>query len=375
MSTRIQYLTKLEQLERLSAQEQSDLGEVTDKFPFRGNDYYLSLIDWDDPDDPIRRIIIPDIRELDEWGSLDPSDEQAFTVIPGLEHKYNSTALLLVSDACDGICRYCFRKRVFMDSHDDCIQNLPAVLQYIKEHDEITNVLLTGGDSLFLPTPELENIVSSLREIEHVKIIRIGTKMPAFNPYRIIDDSALLKMVAKYSDGWKTIYIMTHFVHSRELTDAAIMSLKFLRKAGAVIANQTPLIRGVNDSPEVLAELLEKLSYIGVAPYYIFQCRPALNNRTYAVPIEEGYEIFEQAMSKVSGLAKRTRFVMSHSSGKMEILGMTEEAVFFRYHRAACDKDSGQLMAFKRNPDACWFDDYDEDIQDSLVNTHYRLYR
>lgn len=373
MSTERKCLTKLEQVAQLSAQEKVDLAKVTDKFAFRCNDYYLSLIDWDDPDDPIRRIIIPDIQELEEWGSLDPSDEKAFTVMGGLEHKYSSTALLLVSDICYGICRYCFRKRVFMDSRNDRLDDIPAALQYIKEHEEITNVLLTGGDALALSTPELENIVSGLREIDHVKIIRIGTKMPAFNPHRIIDDPSLLEMIDRYSDGHKTIYIMTHFVHPTELTNPAIEALNLFRRAGAVIANQAPLIRGVNDSPEVLAELLEKLSYIGVAPYYIFQCRPALNNRTYTVPIEEGYGIFEQAMSKVSGLAKRPHFVMSHSSGKLEILGMTEKAIFFRYHRAACDEDSGQLMVFKRNPDARWFDDYDETIQDSTLKNHYGL--
>jgi lysine 2,3-aminomutase len=373
MTTRRQYVTKLEQISQLSAQEVAGLEEVTDKFAFLGNDYYLSLIDWDDPDDPIRRIIIPDIQELDKWGSLDPSNEQAYTVMPGLEHKYNSTALLLVSNTCDGICRYCFRKRVFMDSQHDCLDDLPAALEYIREHDEITNVLLTGGDPLARGTSEIENIVSGLREIDHVGVIRIGTKMPAFNPYRIIDDPSLLEMIAKYSDGKKTIYIMTHFVHPRELTDAAIKSIHLLRKAGAVIANQAPLIRGVNDSPEVLAELFESLSFIGAAPYYLFQCRPALSNKTYTVPIEEGYKIFEEAMSKVSGLAKRTRFVMSHSSGKMEILGMTEDAIYFRYHRAACDEDSGRLMAFRRNADARWFDDYDEAIQDSHINIPYGI--
>ena len=144
MLSRRQYLTRIEQLKQLSTQEQAWLKEVTGKFPFRCNDYYLSLINWNDPDDPIRKIIIPDIQELNEWGRLDPSDEKTFTIMPGLEHKYNSTALLLVSNVCDGICRYCFRKRVFIDSQRDYLRDLPAALQYIKEHSEITNVLLTG---------------------------------------------------------------------------------------------------------------------------------------------------------------------------------------------------------------------------------------
>ena len=131
------YITKIEQLEQLSERERGELKKVTDKFAFRSNDYYLSLIDWDDPDDPIRRIIIPHIQELDEWGRLDPSDEHTYTVIPGLEHKYNSTALFLVSNVCDGICRYCFRKRVFIDPQSAYLRDIPAAMQYIKEHTEI----------------------------------------------------------------------------------------------------------------------------------------------------------------------------------------------------------------------------------------------
>ena len=368
-----EYLTKLSQLSQLGSQEQAELGEVADKFAFRCNDYYLSLIDWDDADDPIRRIIIPDKQELDEWGRLDPSDEERYRVMPGLEHKYGSTALLLVTDVCDGICRYCFRKRVFIDSEGDCLRDLSAALEYIKEHTEITNVLLTGGDPLTLSTSKLEEIVRGIREIEHVEIIRIGTRIPTFNPYRIIDDPDFLEMISKYSTDRKSVYVMTHFVHPRELTDAAIEAVGLLRKAGAITANQTPLIRGVNDSPEVLSELLSRLSFIGVVPYYIFQCRPTLGNRSYAVAIERGYEIFKQATSRVSGLAKRSRFVLSHASGKVEIVGMTEEFTYFKYHRSACDGDSGRFLAFRRNPDAYWLDDYDEMARECPVDAPCEL--
>ena len=370
----VKYITKMEQLEHLGEQERAELKSVTAKFPFRSNDYYLSLIDWDDPDDPIRQIIIPHIQELDEWGRLDPSDEKAYTILPGLEHKYNSTALLLASNVCDGICRYCFRKRIFIEPQSEYLRDLPAALQYIKQHSEITNVLLTGGDPLILTTSKLENIIRQLREIEHVQIIRIGTKTPAFNPYRIVDDPGLLQMVNKYSTENKKIYFMTHFVHPRELTDLAVRAVGLLHKAGAVIANQMPLIRGLNDNPAVLAELLGKLSFVGVVPYYFFQCRPALGNRAYTVPIEQGYEIIEQAKARVSGLAKRIRFVMSHSSGKIEIIGKTENLVYFKYHRAAKDEDSGRFLTFKSNPNACWLEDYDEVTQDYSINLPYRAY-
>ncbi len=368
------YITKIEQLEQLKPAERAELEKVVERFSFCSNDYYVSLIDWDDPADPIRRLIIPDLRELEGWGRLDPSDEKSYSVMPGLEHKYNSTALLLVSNVCEGICRYCFRKRLFIDSRKDYLRDVPEAIQYITEHKEITNVLLTGGDPLMLKPSKLENIIGKLREIEHVRIVRIGTRVPAFNPYRIIDEPALLEMIEKYSTDHNRIYVISHFVHPRELTDAAIRAIAMLQKAGAVTANQTPLIRGINDDSEVLAELLARLSFIGAVPYYVFQCRPAVGNRAYTVPIEEGYEIVEQAKARVSGLAKRVRFVMSHSTGKIEIVGRSQGLVYFKYHRAADDADSGRFLVFQSNPDACWLDDYAEMIVDYPVDLPYRSY-
>ena len=153
---------------------------------------------------------------------------------------------------------------------------------------------------------------------------------------------------------------MTHFIHPRELTNVAIKSVEMLQKAGAIIANQMPLIKGINDDPDVLAELLDKLSFIGATPYYIFQCRPALGNSAYTVPIEQGYEIIEQAKALVSGLAKRARFVMSHSRGKIEILGKTGDKVYFKFQRAANDPESGRFIVLESNPNAYWLDDYAE---------------
>jgi len=372
--TKAKYITKIEQLPQLSKEQRDELKKVAERFSFRCSSYYLSLIDWNDPNDPIRNIIIPHPRELEQWGRLDPSDEKAYTIIPGLEHKYNSTALLLVSNVCEGICRYCFRKRVFIGSRKEKLHDVPAAIDYIKQHTEITNVLLTGGDPLVLTTKKLDDIISLLMEIDHVRIIRIGTKIPAFNPYRIVDDTSLLEMIDRYSGQEKKIYFMTHFAHPRELTDAAINAVELLQRAGAIVTNQTPIIRGVNDDPQVLADLLAQLSFIGAAPYYIFQCRPALGNSAYTVPIEEGYEIIEQAKSLVSGLAKRARFVMSHSTGKIEIVGKTEKFVYFKYHRAADDEDSGRFLVFKSNPSACWLDDYDEIIHDCAIDLPCRSY-
>jgi lysine 2,3-aminomutase len=368
------YITKIEQLERLSEEEKEVLTSVAEKFEFRCNEYYMSLINWDDPDDPIRRAIIPSMDELDGWGRLDPSDEHTYSVMPGMEHKYNSTVLMLVSNVCEGICRYCFRKRLFINPQREYLRDLPSALRYIREHPEITNVLLTGGDPLILKPSKLDEIIGHLMEIEHIHIVRIGTKMPAFNPNRITDSPDLLNMIKKYSSSRKKIYIMTHFVHPRELTDVAVKAIEMLQKAGAIITNQMPLIKGVNADHEVLAELLAKLSFVGAAPYYIFQCRPALGNKAYTVPIEQGYEIVEGAKSLVSGLAKRARYVMSHSSGKIEIIGKTEDCMFFKYHRAADNLESGRFLVFESNPKAYWLDDYAEVIEDYPNNLPYRIY-
>jgi len=367
------YITNIDQIKEIPAGERQILKNVAEKFMFRTNDYYQKLINWDDPDDPIRKIVIPNQSELTTWGRLDASDEEDYTVMPGLEHKYEFTALLLVNNVCGAYCRFCFRKRIFMSDNDEVIRDVTDGINYIKSHPEINNVLLTGGDPLIMSTKNLENVIRPLREIDHVQIIRIGTKVPAFNPYRILSDPSLFNLFQKYSKDDKKIYIMTHFNHPRELTREAIEGIGRLRDAGAVTVNQTPIIRGVNDDPNVLAELFNKLSYIGVAPYYLFICRPTLGNKTYAVPIEEAFEIFEQARMRCSGLAKRSRLVMSHSTGKIEIVGKTEDRIYLRYHRAANPQEKARFMIFKRNPNAYWYDDYDEIIKEYSIENPYRV--
>jgi lysine 2,3-aminomutase len=367
------YLTRLDQIPQLTEDEKVQLGAVNEKFVFRTNDYYQSLIDWNDPNDPLRRIVMPDVQELDEWGQLDASNEEKYTKVKGLEHKYTSTALLLVNEVCAAYCRFCFRKRLFMNENDEVTKDISEGLQYIREHKEVSNVLLTGGDPLIMSTSKLEPIIHKLRQLDHVKIIRIGTKIPAFNPFRITGDPALLKMIEKYSTQEKKIYIMAHFNHPRELTPKAVQSLNLLMKAGAVLVNQTPLIQGVNDDPVVLAELFNRLSFIGVPPYYVFLCRPTLGNETYSVPVEKGYQIFEQARTKCSGLAKRARMVMSHETGKVEVIGMTESQVFFKYVRSADDKNGAKFMAYNRNPEAHWLDDYAETQEEFSLNHLLKL--
>lgn len=354
------YITKLDQVPQLTDAERKRLSPVAEKFVFRTNDYYQNLIDWSDPNDPIRALVVPVESELEEWGRLDASFEQAYTPVPGVEHKYQDTALLLVNDVCGAYCRYCFRKRLFMDDNDEVVRDVSGGLDYIREHTEISNVLLTGGDPLIMSTSKLEPIIRQLREIRHVQIIRIGSKMPAFNPFRIIDDPSLLEMISTYSTPEKRIYIMAHFNHPRELTAEAQQGIDLLLRSGGVVVNQSPLIRGINDDGGTLAKLFAKLSFMGVPPYYIFQCRPTEGNKAYSAPIEEAYAIFLEAQNRVSGLARRARFSMSHRTGKIEVAAMTSDHIVFKYHRAADPANAGRVMIFERNPQAHWFNDYPE---------------
>ena len=357
------YIRDVGKLPHLSPRERSILSQVTARYPFRANTYYLSLIDWDDPEDPIRRIVIPEVEELGADGVLDPSDEAAVTVVHGTEHKYRTTVLLLVSEVCGTYCRFCFRKRLFMEDNDEVSLDVSRGLDYIRRHPEVDNVLLTGGDALILGTRRLDQILSALREIPHVRIIRIGTKMPAFNPYRILDDPALTQALARHSQADRRIYIMAHFNHPRELTGVAVRGLERLLDSGVVVVNQTPLLRGVNDDPGTIAELFNELSYLGVPPYYLFQGRPIQGNASFRVPFRRGYRIFELAKLRMSGLAKRARYVMSHATGKVEILGFLEGRIVLKYHQALDPDNLGHLFSLPCRADACWLDDLTEGVK------------
>ncbi len=365
------YITTIDKVSGIPERERERIREVSKTFAFRANEYYLSLIDWEDPDDPIRRIIIPHSAELEQWGDLDPSGEKSYMKVPGLEHKYEHTAILLVNDVCGGFCRFCFRKRLFMRIEDEVMRDITPGIEYIRNHPELNNILVTGGDPLLLSTNKLARIIRALREIDHVRIIRIGSKIPAFDPFRILDDPPLLELLETNSTWDRKIYLMTHFNHPRELTEPAMKALHMVQRAGVITTNQTPLIHGVNDNPTVLGELLDRLSYIGVPPYYVFQCRPTQGNRHLAVPVERAFEIHEQAKMMGSGLAKRSRLVMSHRLGKIEVLGMSDEHVFFRFHRSANPLEKAYTAVYRRNPEAYWYDDYEDMLVDRTMENPF----
>jgi len=352
----LSYIRDINKLTQIPQNEREKLKKVAERYVFRANDYYLGLIDWNDPNDPIKQLIIPREEELNDWGTLDASNEMANTVARGVQHKYPDTVLLLCNEVCGAYCRYCFRKRLFMDENEETTNDVSAGLKYISEHPEVTNVLLTGGDPLLMSTRRLAQIIGALREIEHVRIVRIGSKMPAFDPWRILRDSELQALLSKHSTPRKRIYLMAHFDHPRELTDPAVEGIDCFIRCGVICVNQCPLIKGINDDPAVLSELYRQLSWIGCPPYYLFQGRPTAGNEPYEVPIVRGWEIFREALRYGSGLARRAKYAMSHETGKIEIMGVTARHIHLRYLRAKQAALRGKLMTYKRNDDAFWLD-------------------
>lgn len=373
--TKNRIIRRIDKIESLSPEERERLHEVVGRYIFRANEYYLGLIDWADPDDPIRKIIIPREEELVDFGRLDASDEAANYPVPHLQHKYHNTALLMVSEVCGAYCRFCFRKRLFMDEVHETSLDISQGVEYIRKHPEIDNVLMTGGDPLMMSPRRLGEMFAQIFEIPHVRVIRLGTKIPAFDPFRISESPKLLDLVRKYSRGDRQIYFIMHFNHPRELTPASEAAINAVREAGGLMVAQTPMLAGVNDDPAVLAALMNRLSHLGVTPYYVFQGRPTEGNIGFTVPLARGFRVFEQAKLRMGGLARRLRYVMSHAGGKVEILGINRQTAFFKFHQARNANNLGKVFTLPMVKSAAWLDDLLDQpaARDALVQQGVRV--
>lgn len=342
----------------LTKKEQRQLKKIIKKHPIKITEYYLSLIDRNDPNDPIKKMVIPSIGEFDLTGSYDTSDEQKNTKMPGLQHKYAQTALILLTNRCSTYCRYCFRKRLVGLSKEEILHKLNDAVKYIKKHHEINNVLVTGGDPFVLSTKIIKTTLESLLTIPHLNFIRFGTKIPVTFPDRIIEDKDLVDLLKKSSKKDKRLYIVTHFNHPREITKKSIDAIGKLISSGLIINNQMVLLKDVNDNAEIISGLQNKLVEIGVNPYYIFQCRPVKRvKKTFQVPLYRGYYIIEKAKQNLHGLSKRFKYVMAHKTGKIEVVGIFENEICFKYHQAESQKNSGKFFKKKINKTAGWLDD------------------
>jgi lysine 2,3-aminomutase len=342
----------------LSSDEKEQLARVVQVHPMRVSPYYMSLINWGDPRDPIRKIAVPSLEELNLDGVYDTSGEAENTKMPGLQHKYAETALILATNRCATYCRHCFRKRLVGLPTEEIVSRFEDAADYIAKHEEINNVLISGGDPLVLSNEVIETFLEALAKIDHLSFIRFGSRTPVTLPSRF-SDPELLALFKKYSQIDRRLYVVTQFNHPREITPQSLAAVSSLLKAGVLLSNQTVLLRDVNDDPNTLATLMNRLVSIGVTPYYVFQCRPVKRVKThFQVPICEGVRIVEKAKAKCNGHSKRFKYVMSHKTGKIEILGIIDGEIYFKYHEAKNRENLGVMFKRRVDEKAGWLDDF-----------------
>ena len=344
----------------LTEKEKLQLNEIAKIHPIRVTRHVMDLMDSDDPSDPIRRMYLPNIDELDLSGDYDTSGEAENTKAKGLQHKYEPTVLLLSTNICAIYCRYCFRKRMVGLTNAEVLCNFDDALDYIAAHREINNILITGGDSLMLSTDIIESFLRKISKIQHIRFIRFGTKTPTSLPKRILDDKKLLDIFARHnSDPSKPrIYVVTHINHPKEIVSETIEAVRRLSLAGVAVSCQTVLLKGINDDPDVMADLMNDLVSAGIAPYYVFQCRPVKRvQKSFQIPIAEGIGIIEEAKRHLSGMAKRFKYVMSHPIGKIEIVGLADSRIIFKIHDAKYIEQTGTVFMRPLSEVAEWLPD------------------
>ena len=354
----IRTVEQLNKYLQLSPREERQAEQVIQRHPMRITRHYLSLIDKNDPDDPIRKMVVPSAEEFNLLGQYDTSGELANTKMPGLQHKYAQTALILATNRCATYCRYCFRKRLIGPDTKEIISRFDDAAKYIAQHSEIDNVLVSGGDPLVLANEVIAQFLEKLSLIPHLSFIRIGTRVLITLPDRILADGEFIRLLRNCSLHEKKIMIVTHINHPKEITKKTIMASNLLMRSAVALSNQTVLLKGVNDDPVTMADLQRRLVSIGIQPYYVFQCRPVKRvKHNFQVSLYRGLQIIETAKKMLDGPSKRFRFVMSHRTGKIEILGIMGNNIYFRYHQAKNTSMLGRFFGCKLDKTAGWLDE------------------
>ena len=311
VKNRIETYEQLSQYFTFDPEEAAGIKKALAKFRMAITPYYLSLIDPNDPYDPIRRQCIPQGAECNIAPAdlNDPLHEDEDSPAPGLTHRYPDRVLFLITDMCSMYCRHCTRRRFAGQKDDESPQDrIEKCIQYIERTPEVRDVLLSGGDALMVSDAKLEYIISRLRAIPHVEIVRIGSRTPVVCPQRITDD--LCNMLKKYHPIW----LNTHFNHPNEMTPEAQEAVAKLANAGIPLGNQTVLLRGVNDCVHVLKKLMHELVRNCIRPYYIYQCDLSMGLEHFRTPVSKGIEIIENLRGHTSGYAVPT-FVVDAPGG------------------------------------------------------------
>lgn len=311
VKNRIETLDELKKYVNLTPEEEEGVRQTLKTLRMAITPYYISLINPDDPNDPIRRQAVPTIAETHRVAAdqLDPLHEDVDSPVPGLTHRYPDRVLLLITDMCSMYCRHCTRRR--FAGHTDAessIDRIEKAIEYIAKTPQVRDVLLSGGDALMVSDERLEYIISKLRQIPHVEIVRIGSRTPVVCPQRITD--GLVNMLRKYHPVW----LNTHFNHPNEITAESAAACARLADAGIPLGNQSVLLRGVNDCVGVMKNLVHGLVKMRVRPYYVYQCDLSMGLEHFRTPVSKGIEIIEALRGHTSGYAVPT-FVVDAPGG------------------------------------------------------------
>jgi len=332
LRNRIMDLDTLKKVINLTPLEDEGVKSSLRKLRMAITPYWITLIDKDNPDDPIRRQAIPTIKELEikEEDIFDPLFEEVDSPVKGLTHRYPDRVLFLITDQCGMYCRHCTRRRLAGERDKTRTkEELMAGIDYIREHTEINDVLLSGGDALLVSDNILELIIKELRKIPHIDVIRIGTRAPSTLPMRITDD--LVEMLKKYHPIW----LNTQFNHYKEITDESKKAILKLVDAGIPVGNQSVLLKGINDCPIIQKKLVNELVKIRVRPYYLYQCDLSQGISHFRTSVGKGIEIIENLRGHISGFKIPTYIVDTLGGGKIPVfpdylISMSDRKVILR---------------------------------------------
>ncbi|MCC4767693.1 lysine 2,3-aminomutase [Methanosarcina sp. DH1] len=310
---RIETVEKLEKLIQLPDTEKEYIKKALEVFPMAISPYYASLIDPEDPNCPIRMQAVPSSAELKKssWELEDPlcEDKDSPSEESCITHRYPDRVLFLISNRCGMYCRHCTRKRRVGNREYDYPETvIREGIEYIREHSEIRDVLLSGGDALLVSDERLDWLLGELFDISHVEIVRLGSRVPVTLPQRITPE--LCEILEKYPSVW----LNTHFNHPKEITPEAKKAMRMLAKAGVPLGNQSVLLRGVNDCPMIIKKLCHELLKIKTRPYYLYQCDLSFGLEHFRTSVARGIEIIEMLRGHTSGLAVPT-FVVDAPGG------------------------------------------------------------
>lgn len=308
---RVTTVEELKEIVNLTPEEEKGVAQSLKVLRMAISPYFAMLMDPDDPHDPVRMQAIPTIKELDFSASdmEDPLFEDIDSPVHGLTHRYPDRVLFLITDMCANYCRHCTRRRLAgQEDHARDKASIDAAIKYIKEHEEIRDVLLSGGDPLLVSDAFLEDIIKRLKAIDHVEIVRLGSRTPVTLPMRITPE--LCKMLAKYHPMW----LNTHFNHPREITPESKAAVERLADHGIPVGNQTVLLRGINDCPTIMKKLVHELVKIRCRPYYFYQCDLSRGIEHFRTSVEKGLEIAESLRGHTSGFAVPT-FILDAPGG------------------------------------------------------------